>query len=152
MTLTEKKSFGNSSLKLEEYEVGTHYAITINPPDKRLYLKSHHQLDYGLGKEINAHLEWVSLCEGVQFQLYPELSPTGRLHYHGTILMKNIMIFMTHDIKIIDNHCQYCIKHIDDTDEWIQYITKQAPLMEVVIENHTLHEYPITIGAPLAEP
>ncbi len=132
----------NDLPKMEDYQANTLYAITINPrlqhPDSSKRLKDVvHEASF-------SYLHKIMLISDVK--LYPEMSPTGRVHFHGTIkiLKKNIFNFYSLIHKYIgvkDPTFTLVIKQITD-DEWKTYITKQKDLIKPVCKEYNI-PYPI---------
>lgn len=123
-------------LKAETYdELGGRYAITINPEDPRGTDKG----TFDSSQDPKEHIKEVyenhkqeiykklKYCELI---VQPEISPTGRLHYHGVLTVIDTVMFLWHDVQIIREHAQCEIDTIADTKVWEEYITKQKHLME----------------------
>lgn len=127
-------------LKAEQYDMlGGRYAITINPEDNRNTIKDTIN-DYQSVKDhiksthqdnIQNIFKNLKYCEVL---LYPELSPTGRLHYHGVLTVIDTIQFLWHDVQIIREHAQCEIDTIKEMKVWEEYISKQYHLMKEYIE------------------
>lgn len=129
----EPKQF--KGLKAEEYvELGGRYAITISPEDSRDSEKDTFK-DYS---DIKEHIREVNdnniqnIFKRLKFcevEVYPELSPTGRLHYHGVLTVIDTVGFLWHDVQIIREQSICEVDTIKDMNIWLEYVQKQQHLM-----------------------
>lgn len=142
MEMTHIKN--NIKLKPETTQLNTLYSITISPPDYR-------EINTGRCNSVNVirdyeqkYIETTQLFKRLhhcELELYPELSPTGRLHFHGYIIIKNIFNFFYHDLYLL-NKISYEIDTLnDDNNIYNQYIKKQIHIMEP-IHKTLLFDYP----------
>lgn len=137
---------------LEDIEVGVTYAISINPIDEW----------HGGGQTL---LAWVKKqyntlrenTHGVIMELYPEASPTMRLHFHGTLVVKDIYGYMK-TLKALAPHCTYCIKQITDTEEdyqtdetWHEYCLKQVDIWKPLFKSSIMC-YPLQLIPVITTP
>lgn len=104
-------------LSPENLEVDTMYTLSISINHKVGPLKSN----------INAYLRKVRdyLIPYAHFELFPELSSQGRLHYHGWILFKsleNIFWFYKNLYGCQDLSME--IDTIEDPNKWNDYCRK----------------------------
>lgn len=120
--------FQTSNLpKLELMKTNTPYAITLNSREAFPFLNP--------WQEHYFHLIDKHLCKhGYQFNLYPELSPTGRLHYHGTIIFTTyaqILKLYTSDLAFVTkcSDLNVKIKPIENDESWSIYMMKQQPIL-----------------------
>lgn len=130
----DPKSF--KGIKAEQFdELGGRYAITINPEDPRGDNKHSFTSEATTAEEelrevydthINNIFKKLKYCEVL---LCPELSPTGRLHYHGVLTVIDTVMFLWHDVQVIRESAQCEIDTIEDITKWETYISKQAHLM-----------------------
>lgn len=115
----------HSLVSPEEVNPTLMYTFTISPREqythsKDLTLKKHLKNILKIINKLGTHKDY-------QFKLYPELSSTGRLHYHGTIKITNPFNFYLNLQKVIDD-CTMEIDSIQDMETWAKYITKQEHL------------------------
>lgn len=126
----------NKSLKLEDLRTGVRYAVTLSPPECRdkdtARSNTVRTFDDFKAKYIELKL-FIGKLHSCKLELYPELSPTGRLHYHGFLQIKNIFTFMWHDLYLL-NQIVYEIDTIKDEDIWILYVSKQAHIMKPALD------------------
>lgn len=133
-------------LKAEEYvELSGRYAITINPEDtrdtERDTIKDFTDFREHINENVELHkstiFKHLKFCE---IELYPEVSPTGRLHWHGVLTVLNTVGFLWHDLQYIRESAQSEIDTIEDFQTWLDYIHKQEHLLKPIIR-----EYPLII-------
>lgn len=149
------------SIPLEEIEEGKTYAFTLNPIDLRPeslvgvhkgWLQEDVKLD--LMSSIKKHKKYLANLNYCSVELYPELSPTGRLHYHGKITIYHPLFFSHRDLRILQVYGKYCITHINDAldddkkkkkyPNWDAYCTKQLKYFD--------KEYPKTLPIKYCPP
>lgn len=109
----------------EEVNPSCTYTFTVSPREQYTHSK-----DLTLEKHLKQILTIINKLgtnKDYYFQLYPELSSTGRLHYHGTIKISNPFNFYLNVQKVIDD-CTMEIDTIEDPDIWKQYQLKQQHL------------------------
>lgn len=164
MVLTENMNGrGNKGLKIEEYEVHTEYSITINPQNQPLHRKH-------LFKWFREWHDWFAQYKDImKLIIYPEVSATGRWHWHGTIQIEDITEFVwflrdlnkcTHfEIDTIAK-CECPPKskaHKDDCKGrkvWYSYMLKQFDIWEDFFDKLPFY-YPMEINKEtkyIAEP
>lgn len=119
------KNGSKNNVSLEKAQVGEMYSFTVNPPDD----------EKAVGKSyvLNDHTRMIALVQKLRYsyvELYPELSPTGRLHYHGYLMMEDIFGFYSHDIKIISKWGNFKLDTIGNLQDWINYVQKQMSIMQ----------------------
>lgn len=139
--------------KMEQYIINVIYAITLSPPDRRQLngakmIKGNELETYKtLMENINEDLQYFKKLKYSSLELYPELSPTGRLHYHGYIQIKDILKFTYHDLHLL-NQISYEIDTMSEDPcgiyKYEQYVLKQKELWKPFIEYESM-EYPIKI-------
>lgn len=125
-------------LKPEEVFLGEEYAITINP-----------SIQPCIGK-CNSFKEWYNIFEHVfrdvcvasKFKLYVEISAMGRFHFHGTIIITNIMNFYMFDVKTLTQDKTCVIKNMDEA--WEDYYLKQQDFIQPFLKRE--------LYGPLVEP
>lgn len=72
------------------------------------------------------------------FRMYPEISPKGRIHYHGIINLYDSFEFYSHIIPLLNEVCMFEIDTIDDMDYWESYIQKDRNIMEPGLTSHKI--------------
>jgi len=140
------KNYGNKSLKLENILHQVQYSLSINPilqPTKctRIAILVWYQRMY------NYLYTWRPSLE---ITLWPEVSPTGRFHFHGTLLLKTNKladrIMFVDFVQSIGSCSHFEIDTIstDTADAYLQYCKKQFDWWsELFSSGH--HEYPLKI-------
>lgn len=70
------------------------------------------------------------LGNSCKYKLNIEISSQGRIHGHGTIIINNIVDFYLKlpKLQVIGT---YCIKIIDNKDEWTKYCVKSVKQFEI---------------------
>lgn len=111
----------------EEIDVGTVYALSINPEQNYDDMKNSNYLkrDECVAEYI---VKWFT--HGLtlfDYILFPE-SKNGRIHFHGYIKIKDPLDFELFVLPIWKSISTYCIKKIDDKKVWFEYCTKQRKL------------------------
>lgn len=112
-------------------------SITINTNDTCQYFRfsTHRRLRYA----VRIYYNICRLLTNVaKFELYPELSEKGRLHYHGTIKFDNVFEYYCHILPILSEISNVKLKPIDDIDGWKLYMLKDRGIMESGLTNHAL--------------
>lgn len=127
----------HTNISLEECKTDTPYAITIAPEvqfvgyDKKTKLTPYSNPHATFFKYVFTHLE---KCVNSHYELYYELSPLGRQHYHGFLTVSNIAGFYTKDIHVLRMIGTFCIKQQTMDSEgiinniWFTYCTKQQEI------------------------
>lgn len=122
----KKSKYGSKcNIHLENAKVGDIYALTVNPIDD----------EKAVGKSyiLNDHTRMIALVQKLRYayvELYPEISPTGRLHYHGYLIIEDIFGFYSHDIRIISKWGNFKLDTIADLQIWVNYVQKQMSIMQ----------------------
>lgn len=137
------------NIELDKIELNKPYAITINPSDKYQY--------FGLKNRINLFIKGLELDYRAylppNYSLYIELSDIGRLHWHGTIIyrdMDEVVYFYLNKIHSLLKHANIKIKEITD-EGWDGYCYKQH-VFHGHIESKTRFILPITEESFQKEP
>lgn len=134
------KSFneGQHIMSIEDVDIKVKYTLTISPNDDYQYF-NHKSSD----REKNFRESFEEFFTMVDFQginiyLHPELSPRGRLHFHGTILFKTekaIKLFYMDAIHVMLRRSQIEMDTIKDAEVWDTYCKKQSKYFDWVIDN-----------------
>lgn len=135
----------NVLLKLEEIDSDVYYAITYNPCDKYQHFKDGVRLTKCI-KDIHECLFYS--CSVYELKLYPELSPMGRFHVHGTIKIKDPVQFCLIHVPHLTNRGTLVLKPLTNEDEWEKYCNKQA-LFHAYVRDQTFNSIPIKIKSML---
>lgn len=108
----------------EVIKTGYGYAMSFNPQkqeDKWVPSERYKRLIKNMNR-LNSNIKYS------KYILYPELSKSGRWHYHGMIWVKNPMGFFSNDLPILHANGTLFIVPQEDW-EWYAYCTKQRHLM-----------------------
>lgn len=150
--------------EMETMIVDKLYTFNLNPPDtdirgaitddKKLFRDCvSHQIDDTviLRKRILRYHKDLHSLKYCTIDYYPELSHTGRIHFHGTIKIHNILLFYYIDLSTLKSMGHYCIDTIDDLKIREIYQTKQISLFECVFKK-TAYSLPLKIIQPNLRP
>jgi hypothetical protein len=120
---------GNQGVKLEDMEIGQTYAITINPASQPE--NKHSVLPWrNLCMWLCHYKDWlIQFQDGVELVLYLEVSPTGRYHFHGKLVLLDYNDYINF-LEIMNKQHHYEIDTIKDMDVWDLYIKKQRKIFE----------------------
>lgn len=87
---------GSKGLKLENICIGTTYSFTINPKEQPLHVCSFKKTPLSdltmWYREV--YERYLKYKDDIELILYLEASPTGRLHFHGTITIKKYLRYL----------------------------------------------------------
>lgn len=115
-------------IKYEECEEGVDYAITLNPEDTYQYWDIEQRMDAFnkyhkgyLGKLTASSIDNIFIMS-----LRIEVSPNGRLHYHGILKILNKKHFYLYTIHKLQKIYAYKIDTINKPDVWETYYNKQG--------------------------
>lgn len=129
----------HKGVKIEELVTGQTYAISINPKFQPTALNKHRI--YFWYRAFYDSL--VKHKNSVELKLYLESSPTARLHFHGTIRIKEIIGYLGF-LSALAEDTSYEIDTIEDEQVWIEYTQKQYDIWEPYFEGNIIG-YPIKI-------
>lgn len=140
--------------KIEDIKEGEIMAITLNPskehdPTKHVMVFIKSQYNY-----LSEHSE----TGGYKLLLFPESSPLGRIHFHGYIVIDNLLNWLTKGVILLKDLNSFAIKkffdtdkpqdedeeHLSGTEKWMKYCIKQKHIFKPLFDNNTL-DYPIDI-------
>ncbi len=107
------------SVKMEDMVKNEPYALTLNP--EKGYTS--------IPKNIETLLRCIDL-DACSMELYPEISPIGRYHWHGRLWVHNILSFYLYVIPKLKDKFTFEIDTISEDDVWKIYCTKQSHLWE----------------------
>jgi len=95
----------HSAPDVETLQTEIPYAISINP------IEEWNPSQLPMTWVIKSSSQIVECMRGVEMTLYPESSPTGRLHYHGLIIIKDIIEYLSF-LNVYKKYGSFCIKDI----------------------------------------
>ncbi len=109
------------------------YALTISPPPRRQGLSYLYRDDKPVIQKL------LNRCSK-HYIMYPEVDATGRLHYHGIVILNSLSSFGYVKSKItnlIGFNCLKPIRALKDKIGWILYCQKEhQEVMPVPIMPH----------------
>lgn len=121
-----RNSRPHSAVPPEEVDNTVTYSFSINPSKQYETQKNRLKLTQN---DLCKTLSYLGNKKVFTFELYPELSQTGRLHWHGDIKILDVLTFYTNLIRIKD-HNTFEIDTIDDMTKWNEYKTKGQKYMK----------------------
>lgn len=118
----------HKAIKPEQCVVGQRYAFSFNPLDQPKFVQFHKvtlttYTDWQNG--VRKHLSF----KHAKVNVFMEISSKGRLHYHGFIIIQNIVKFYLHDLPRLRMEGSYEIDTISDLPIWHEYLVKQKSFM-----------------------
>lgn len=132
----------NSSVKFEDICEGQEFAITLNPLH-----------NIGVNEKYSAYLikQHKLLLDCVTnnvLRLYPEISPIGRIHFHGYVYINDIVEWGKDILKLMA-YGTVCIKKQFETEEdtgnkWHIYCLKQQSFWEKALKGQNIR-YPLIV-------
>jgi hypothetical protein len=133
--MSQKQTYESSKLlSIEDVKLDTKYTFTVSPCDDHQYFNEDDR-EEKFRKLFKMYFKkWIN----INVFLYPELSPRGRLHFHGTIMFKtekSIKKFFLFYVSDILRKSQIEIDTIGDADTWRIYCSKQAKYFGWVLDN-----------------
>lgn len=84
----------------------------------------------------NATVKVLNNLNHCEVSIVPEASPQGKLHYHGTIKIKDILNFYLLDLPHIKHYGSLEIDEINDSVKWDTYCSKQEKIMKIFCDKH----------------
>lgn len=110
--------------------VSIKYALSLNPSSKPVqYVEKNDTFKYNFRHYFNSILNKINKCSNCNIEITPELSCTGKYHYHGYIIINNLANFMLYDICILRQYFAFEIDTIGDMKAWEIYVNKGAHYM-----------------------
>lgn len=154
-----KPKFG--APKMEDMLVNTDYAFSYSPLDERSSetVKARNttvtkrEVQAIIALQLNSLRKQLRSCT---WELYPELAPTGRLHYHGIIRVNDIIDFYYRDLYYLQQKGTYEIDTIgtpskdkpkdvhQDIINWRNYCTKQSGIWVEYFDGYPASRIPYT--------
>lgn len=139
----------NELIPFEEFEVGKYYAITLNPCDKYQHVTSGNRIGTALQElftKIIVHLD-------LYYELWMEVSPKGRIHYHGYCKAekenKKILFYICGLPRLL-TVSTVVLKELSDDFSWKRYVTKQWQLHQYIHQMHYT-KMPLRRPVPLVD-
>lgn len=117
-----KVKHAHSCINTELLKVNTPYAFSFNPKD---ISPQRYGEDLFKATTLKTYKYFHNALTYFKVTMYPETSPVGRIHYHGTIEISNIAMFMLKDMPELQALGTYEIDTISGIVEWTKYCTKQ---------------------------
>lgn len=152
-TRLNRTAGGNKGIPVEKIILGEDYTLTINPrlqPDLRNVSLKRTKASIGMVyRKLYENL--VQYKDYLDMVIFPEFSSTGRLHYHGTIKINNIIMYLNFVNQLAD-WAHYEIDTIgpkeSDRLTWEKYIQKQKIYMLPLFKDNVFG-YPMLISAKM---
>lgn len=139
-TQAAKKNNGlHKCLSPECIEVGKKYTFSFNPIDQpeRLNYKTKLGVLTEFGNKLSSLLGGLRYAD-VDIQL--EISSSGRLHFHGYIVITALIDFYFFDIPELQRNGSYEIDYINDTSVWDKYVNKlKSPMAKWCEKNNIVY-------------
>lgn len=134
-------NFQYSFMKYEDCKNDTVYTITLNPKNEYQYFtnEDRKQAFFRYHKNYIQKLTFLTkpiMTNIFTTELYMEISPTGRLHFHGTIKILNKHMFYIHVLYKLQDMYSYEIDHLTDPVIWTKYCLKQQPFYDKMEVGH----------------
>lgn len=113
----------HNSLPMETVKL-SNYSLSINPAQASGDIHR----DYKACKKI---LKCFSHITSINITMFPEYSPTGRLHMHGVVIFRSFEgVFQFYEVlHQIKESCTYEFDTIEDVTKWRDYTLKQQHIM-----------------------
>lgn len=128
--------------KKVELKENVDFALTISPSDRMQYFDNSNRLQVSYITMLKTYKDLLKMYTN-NYKLFLEVSPKGRIHYHGTINIKDLIGFLLYVIPQLEKTCNICIKNIDNDDEWKNYCLKQQELVKHYLCEQIKHKvYP----------
>jgi len=109
---TQYKGYNNRPHKMLDpklLSLDDKYALSLNPASLPvMYAEKNDTFKYNYRHYHNTILSKINKCNNCKIEIRPELSMSGKWHYHGYIKILNIAPFMLYDIKILKQYFCFC--------------------------------------------
>lgn len=131
-----------SCIKPEDMEKGTLYTFSYNPEEQPLFEKFYKSRLNNLSDWSQKQIELFNSLKYCEIECVIEISQKARFHYHGYIMITDIVKFFIHDLAKLRHYGTYEIDKITDSDKWKNYIYKQKRFMyDYCNANEMTYEY-----------
>lgn len=111
------------------------YALTLSPPIR------HGDAEYLYSGDKFLMRKILNRCTD-HYMVYPEFDDSTRLHYHGTIIVKDIIKFHKHTKKMLKAHFNFIklskLKTFKDHLIWTYYMRKDWGINKVLFNRPVL--------------
>jgi hypothetical protein len=118
------------------YNINETYEFTLNPNDKTQQFTSTDRLievvriyRAKLLRHLAPCADYTLIVEVSEPTLVREQSYRPRIHFHGTVTLKDPMKFLTEYFHLLSSCCSIQFSKLD-SDYWSEYILKQKALMQ----------------------
>lgn len=101
-------------------------ALTWVPNPKDIGIKPIFQFESTIGSIVNLGL----CCD--YYEMYPELTVAGNIHYHGVIRVKDKIKWYKKVLPTLRYKGYVCVKK-DPDEKWKEYIRKDKDIMERIL-------------------
>lgn len=129
-------------LKFEHMLLNTVYCITLNPEDDGQCFGNIQRINDFMEKHKKALN--VIIKDTCHLELMLEISPSGRLHFHGYITLFDKISFYSDIIHNLMKKYMIEIDIINDPCVWNNYIVKQCELHTYCLKNNI--PMPLKVG------
>lgn len=123
----------NEFVKLEDCHVHQRYSFSYNPVDQPIM-----ESPTGFKDWWQENYNFFRSMLHSTYQLYCELSPHGRWHFHGYVWVTNVLKFYMYDVPRMSN-CACSMDSIgptfDDENQWLAYCIKQQNQLSEFIKD-----------------
>lgn len=154
LSKVQYKGYNNRPHKVpdpKELKVGVLYAISLNPGALPvIYAEKNDSFKYNYRHYTNTILNKINKCVNCNINVNPELSSSGKWHYHGWIKIQDLARFMLYDIKILKQYFCFEIDTIANEDKWREYVLKGEFYMKEFCESEKI-PYKIQTGDKLVK-
>ncbi len=138
MTYTKR----NNLPKVEDYVVGQKYTFNINPIKQYKINRLANQV-----RDLKGFLEGNKNYSNIfDITVWPEFSPTGRLHFHGHVRIENIFAWAKDIVPGIIARYAVEVDTIESEEIWFKYCTKQTRLWGDYYPSSE-YSFPLRFGA-----
>lgn len=133
---------GSTALKFEDMKIGVKYAFTFNPeyqPQDLNEVKKWYRFMYD---------SFVMFKNGVEVTLWPESSPTGRMHFHGILKVIDFYEYFNF-VKYFVLRGHYDLDTIEEEkgkQSWQDYCSKQESIWKKYFEDTSVG-YPLSVNS-----
>lgn len=115
----------NQIPEMDSIFTGIAYAFSFNPSDKHQYFGQSNRLN-----KCVSDLDSIFLYKSMKYELYPELSRKGRIHFHGYVIFDEPIEGYMYSIPLLLKHGTITIIPIEDSLKWMEYCCKQYKFHE----------------------
>lgn len=141
-TTTSYKGYNNRPHKIPDpklLKIDELYSLSLNPGSNPVnYVPKNDTFQYNYRVYTNKIINIINKCKNCKITMYPELSSSGKYHYHGYITILNIAYFMLYDIHILKQYSCFEIDIINDSKIWSEYVFKGKHYMEIFCKDEKI--------------